>query len=244
MAYEKFYDLFTSRHSDNMSSEDGRQNRETGILNKLSLEALVIQDNMKSFFGFEADDDNPFGDIGDDAGGDDVFSDDGGSDDNPFGGIGDDSGDFSFDDLGDDSGDFFGGDSGEDQQKKKEEALKLDRAKAIKEDFDISRQIRADFPERFLAMQDIIANNISIVERTTPPSIEFSSVLSGMIDEYQKLKELISAYIEVMPKKPYDDIFATYVSFWSSMMRIKNLYLKITGTEEENEENMKKLAII
>lgn len=242
MNYEEFYNMFSTGGSGLVSGEDGKQNGEFD-LNNYSLESLALSDELSNFFiSMEAADDNPFADIGDD-GSEEPFADDsGGGDDNPFGGIGDDSGGFSFDDMGDDSGDFFG--DGDDKKQDKAKALKLDRAKAIKEDFDISRQVRADFPERFLAMKDIINTNITIVERTTAPNSDFGPILGGIIDEYQKLSELISAYIEVMPKKSYDDIFATYVSFWSTMMRIKNLYIKITGTEEEDKENMSKLAII
>lgn len=243
MNYEEFYNMFSTGGSNLVSGKDAKQNGEFNV-DKYSLESLVLSDELSNFFiSMEADEDNPFADIGD-GGDEEPFADDSGdqSDDNPFAGIGDDSGGFNFDDMGDDSGDFFG--DGDDKKQNKEKALKLDRAKAIKEDFDISRQIRADFPERFLAMKDIINTNITIVERTTAPNSDFAPVLGGIIDEYQKLSELISAYIEVMPKKPYDDIFATYVSFWSTMMRIKNLYIKITGTEEEDKENMSKLAII
>ena len=197
----------------------------------------------------EADDD-PFGDIGaddfgDDSGGGDMG--DSGGDDNPFGDIGGDDGgsggdpfggdDFDFDSASDDGGDIFGdGGDNENSEKEKQKALLLDRAKSIKEDFDISRQIRANFPKKFLELKKITLNNITLLERTVLQKVEYEDTLRGMVAEYERMYELIDAYISVMAKKTYEDIFATYVSIHTNLIRLKNLYIKITGLDKEEVE--------
>lgn len=243
MTDEKFYNLFINGDCGSDLKKDAKPCREEcrEIETKYSLENLAISKDLAKFYrGVSFEDDNPFGDIGDDSQ-DDTSS---GSDD-PFGDVGSDSGDdpFNFDDMEDNSDDFFS-DENNDNGEAKQKALTLDRAKAIKEDFDISRQIRDNFPDKFLAMRDIINNNILIVERTNPTSNDYNEVLIRLIEEYNKLNDLISTYIKVMPKKTYEDIFGTYVSFWTTMMKLKDVYLGITDTEEEDRDNMKRLSII
>lgn len=243
MTDEKFYNLFINGDCGSDLKKDVKTCRkERGEIEaKYALENLVISKDLAKFFrGVSFEDDNPFGDIGEN-------SQDGVQDDssNPFGDVGSDSGDdlFNFDDM-EDSGDDFFGDGNDDNGETKQKTLTLDRAKAIKEDFDISRQIRDNFPDKFLAMRDIVNNNILIVERTNPSSNDYNDVLVRLIEEYNKLNDLISAYIKVMPKKTYEDIFGTYVSFWTTMMKLKDVYLGITDTEEEDRDNMKRLSII
>ena len=252
--YEKFYNNFTNSDSIDNYASYAFESRETFDQSEID-KWVQVTSFRRSQIALEADDDNPFGDIGEDtggddfgAGGDDPFDADagGGDDTDPFGGIGedtggdpfgggDDSGGFDFDGASDDGGDVFGGgdQSEEEQQKAKEKAMLLDRAKSIKEDFDISRQIRANFPKKFLELKQIALNNINMLERTVLDKQEYDSVLHGMIVEYERMYDLLEAYIEVMAKKTYEDIFATYVSIHTSFIRLKNLYIKITGIDKD-----------
>lgn len=246
--YEKFYnsDFNSTSIVDNVTY--AFESRETFTESEINRFKYLNQFFQPSTISLEADDD-PFGDIGEDDGGMDA-----GADDNPFGDIGDVGGDdgggdpfggddggggFDFDSASDDSGDIFGDDGGgseEDAQKAKEKALLLDRAKSIKEDYDISRQIRANFPKKFLELKQIVLTNVNILERTVLDKQEYDETLRGMIVEYDRMYELIEAYLEVMAKKTYEDIFATYVSIHTSLIRLKNLYIKITGIEKDDIE--------
>lgn len=244
--YEKFVNRSTFSNSSKYNANNACESRETLTRGEIIERWLYINHNLGDLrrISLEADEDNPFGDIGegmDDApmdDGADPFASDGGmsgGDSDPFGGIGDDtSGGFDFDGASDDGGDIFGGD-GDDQRQQSKQVL-LDRAKSIKEDFDISRQVRANFPKKFLELKTIISNNLDRLRRTVLDKTEYESVLSGMIVEYERMEELIEAYIEVMAKKPYEDIFATYVSIHTNLIRLKNLYIEITGLDKKEVE--------
>lgn len=246
--YEKFYNNRAINSSTKYNATDVSESRETA--GKVSVAEFELMNSYtRRSISLEADDENPFGDIGDDTGtgtddfgGDDPFgSDDAGGETggDPFGDIGDDTGGFDFDSADDSTGDLFGDDSGNNNQnaeRERQKALLLDRAKSIKEDYDISRQIRANYPKKFLEMKNILLLNIDRMQRTILQNAEHEEVLSGMITECERLLELVETYIEVMAKKPYEDIFATYVSIHTSMLRLKNLYIKITGLEKEDIE--------
>lgn len=218
--------------------------------------SIMINGCYKYIIGMEAGDD-PFADVGadnaafgDDSGGSmdagDAFASGGddpfgsvGSDD-PFGG-GDDSSDpfgsIGGDDGGDPFGDMGGGEDSE--QKQASQQIKLDREKAIKEDYDLSRQIRSNFPKKFLKIKDIISNNVTILERTVIADEKFTPIITKMVDEYERITDIINTYLEVIPRKTYEDIFGTYVSVHSALMRLKKAYMKLTNFE--NPEVMKDL---
>lgn len=242
--YEKFVNNYTlsDRTVDNVTNAFG--SRETFTPREIA-QWEYVKNNLSKYntLSFEADDDNPFGDIGEgmDSGTDDVFADDSGTQDmgsDPFAGIGDDTGGFDFDTADDSNDDIFGGgdDNSDSEERNKQKALLLDRAKSIKEDYDISRQVRANFPKKFLEMKKILLSNIDKLERTVLDKTEYDDVLKGMVVECERMYELVEAYIEVMAKKPYEDIFATYVSIHTSMVRLKNLYIKITGLDKKEIE--------
>lgn len=254
--YEKFYNSGINSNSIDNNATYAFESRET--FNREEIEKFKYLDMFfgKKTISLEADD-NPFGDIGEDtgdmSGGDDPFAADagGGGDEDPFGGIGDvdtgggdpfggdDSGGFDFGSASDDGGDIFGGgdeQSQEQAEKEKQKALLLDRAKSIKEDYDISRQIRANFPKKFLDLKDIILVNINKAERTVLEKQEYESTLKGIVVEYERMYDLVEAYIEVMAKKTYEDIFGTYVSIHTNLIRLKNLYIKITGIDKKEIE--------
>lgn len=244
--YEKFINSPTLSTSTSNNVKNAFESRETFTSREIA-EWEYIENNLSNFksLAMEADDDNPFGDIGEgmdtgDTGAtaEDPFGgDDAGGGDNPFGNIGDDTGGFDFDGASDDGGDIFASDdNSNDNEKAKAKAMLLDRAKSIKEDYDISRQVRANFPKKFLEMKKILLSNIDKMERTVLDKMEYEEVLKGMIVECERMYELVSAYIEVMAKKPYEDIFATYVSVHTSMVRLKNLYIKITGLDKKDVE--------
>ncbi len=248
--YEKFHNSSTVNNSVKHYDSHAFESRETFTSGELEKYSFIDKFCKPSVISLEADDD-PFGDIGNDTGGmDDFGSDAGGGEDNPFGDIGegfddggdpfggDDSGGFDFDSASDDGGDIFGSDDSDSEaaKKAKQKALLLDRAKSIKEDFDISRQIRANFPKKFLELKKITINNINLIERTVLQKVEYEDTLRGLAAEYERMYELLDAYILVMAKKTYEDIFATYVSIHTNMIRLKNLYIKITGLDKDEVE--------
>lgn len=252
MFYEEFYNNMFNSNESSSGEIDAEKDKKrtlsfesTKIISSEEIDAiyplsnLSVSKRISRFYGLE--DDNPFADIGEDTGTDDT-----GGDDNPFGGIGDDTGDDGgfFDDLGDDSGDFFGDSGGDNEGEGKKNPLVLDREKSIKEDFSMSMQVRSNFPEKFLQLKDIINTNISIIERSVPETQDIQEVFSGLIREFQRTQELVDAYISVMPKKPYEDIFSTYVALWSTMKRLKDVFVKVTNSEELDEENIKELITI
>lgn len=243
--YEKFFN--SGIISDSVESYDSYAFESRETFTSREINEFEVINKFYPVKTISLEDDNPFGDIGSDDGGD-AFADDGGGGDNPFGDIGDglgdtsgadafgsDDGGFDFDSATDDGGDIFGdsGDGGDEAEKAKQKALLLDRAKSIKEDFDISRQIRANFPKKYLEIKDAIQTNIRKIERTVLDKVEYEDVLQGIVKEYERMYELIEAYIGVMAKKPYDDIFATYVSIHTNLLRLKNLYIKIAGLDKK-----------
>lgn len=249
IAYESVQDLSGLESESNLYFND---------LDKLfPINSVRINGNRNYIIGMEAEDD-PFGDIGqdnadfggtEDSGGDpfdagdafgsgdggdpfaDVGADSGGGD--PFGG---DGGDPFGDVGGGDSSDPFGGmgDDDQNQQNQASRQIKLDREKTIKEDYNLSRQIRQNFPKKFLMMKDIITNNITILERTVVTDERFDTIVAKMVTEYEKIYDLINTYLDIIPRKTYEDIFGTYVSIHSAMMRLKKSYLQLTNYDDPN----------
>lgn len=202
------------------------------------------------------DNNDPFADVGSSDNSSDPFggggSDAGGGSDDPFGGFGsDDGGGDPFGSIGADGGDGGGGSdpfgdmgdgSQDDEKKQASRQIKLDREKTIKEDFNLSRQIRQNFPKKFLLLKDIINNNISILERTVITDERFQTVVNKLVDEYEKITTIINAYLDVIPRKTYDDIFGTYVSVHSAMMRLKKIYIKMCNFDDPDAiEDMKEV---
>lgn len=247
IAYESIQDLSGLESESNLYFND---------LDKLfPINSIRINGDKNYIIGMEAEDD-PFGDIGqdnadfggtEDSGGNsfdagDAFGSGDGGD--PFADVGADSGGGDpFGDVGGgDSGDPFGGmgdDSGQDQQNQASRQIKLDREKTIKEDYNLSRQIRQNFPKKFLMMKDIITNNIAILERTVVTDERFDTIVAKMVAEYEKIYDLINTYLDIIPRKTYEDIFGTYVSIHSAMMRLKKSYLQLTNYD--NPDNIQAL---
>lgn len=243
IAYESVQDLSGLESKSNLYFND---------LDKLfPINSIRINGDKNYIIGMEAEDD-PFGDIGqdnadfggtEDSGessfdaGDAFGSGDGGD---PFADVGADSGGGDpFGDVGGgDSGDPFGGmgdDSGQNQQNQASRQIKLDREKTIKEDYNLSRQIRQNFPKKFLMMKDIITNNITILERTVVTDERFDTIVAKMVTEYEKIYDLINTYLDIIPRKTYEDIFGTYVSIHSAMMRLKKSYLQLTNYDNPDD---------
>lgn len=243
IAYESIQDLSGLESESSLYFND---------LDKLfPINSVRINGNKNYIIGMEAEDD-PFGDIGqdnadfggtEDSGGDsfdasDAFGSGDGGD--PFADVGADSGGGDpFGDMGGgDSGDPFGGmgdGSGQDQQNQASRQIKLDREKTIKEDYNLSRQIRQNFPKKFLMMKDIITNNITILERTVVTDERFDTIVAKMVTEYEKIYDLINTYLDIIPRKTYEDIFGTYVSIHSAMMRLKKSYLQLTNYDNPDD---------
>lgn len=243
IAYESVQDLSGLESESNLYFND---------LDKLfPINSIRINGDKSYIIGMEAEDD-PFGDIGqdnadfggtEDSGGSsfdagDAFGSGDGGD--PFADVGADSGGGDpFGDVGDgDSSDPFGGmgdDSGQNQQNQASRQIKLDREKTIKEDYNLSRQIRQNFPKKFLMMKDIITNNITILERTVVTDERFDTIVAKMVAEYEKIYDLINTYLDIIPRKTYEDIFGTYVSIHSAMMRLKKSYLQLTNYDNSND---------
>lgn len=247
IAYESIQDL------SGLESESNQYFKDLDTIYPIT--SVRINGNRSYIVGMEAEDD-PFGDIGqdnaafgDDSGGDgldagDAFGSADGGD--PFADVGSDSGDpfggGSSDTGGDPFGDMGGGDDpfggmGDDQSQQQNQAsrqIKLDREKTIKEDYNLSRQIRQNFPKKFLLLKDIITNNITILERTVVTDERFDKIVAKMVTEYEKIYELINTYLDIIPRKTYEDIFGTYVSIHSAMMRLKKSYLQLTNYDDQD----------
>lgn len=238
MIYEKLSDKFVSSDSNasgfknnvSIGFESSEEARLRGLLQR---KGYTIDFAMERFYkpnlidiSIEADDD-PFAGIGDDTGDDSPFADDGGdfggaTDDNPFGDIGgDDNGEFDF---GDDGG-------GEEDGGSKSKKLLLDRKKAIFAQFDISKQIRTNFPKRFLELKDKIASNVQIIERTVVDDIKYERLLKKLIKQYDKITDVIDAYCDNISEQTYDDIFGTYVQIHTNLLKIKRNYLEIVAPD-------------
>lgn len=221
-----------------------------GKLNYKSLEYGIetfVFNNPIKFLGLEdgfdfAGDDAPADDTGgDDSGGFDF----GGSDDSSSGGDdsgsfdfggGDDSsgGGFDFDSASDDSGDFFGSDDsdgGDDKKKAKE--IVLNRDEALDENYSIDKNIRKIFPQRFLELKDTISGNINIIEKAILNDEEYMDVLDGILEEYNYMNDMIDKFIDVITEKPYEEIFATYVTIHNSLTRLKKLYVSIVQKSDK-----------
>lgn len=238
MIYEKLRDSTTIFDSVIPNDETIRQSREEIRTLSIELESLKSLDFSYPIFalkiGLEADD-NPFGEIGDVEGSDpglDSGTDNSSTDDDPFGDIGG-----GFDNLEDNSQDIFGG--GEDSENNQKRKLELDRKKALKEEFDISRQIRVNFPKKFLQMHNIINTNIGILDRTIVDEPLYEELIKKLTIQFETVRKLIEAFISIMPKKTYEEIFSTYVSLYSKLVNLKGIYTKLTNTEDIAKEQLK-----
>ena len=212
------------------------------------------EDNPFDGFGEDSGgDDNSSDDSSDDSSGGDDWGDWGsddssGGDDNPFGGddSGGDSGGNPFDDGGDDSGgdffgssddssdDFFGGGDDDDEKKQKKKVIKLNRKKTIEDEHDMNKQVRAVFPKRFLELQDIIKANISMCERVVIQDSEHIELFDQVIQEYNRLGDIVDEYLNVIIDKPHDDIFATYFSIYANLSKLKDIYNELVGNVEKS----------
>lgn len=212
------------------------------------------EDNPFDGFGEDSGgDDNSSDDSSDDSSGGDDWGDWGsddssGGDDNPFGGddSGGDSGGNPFDDGGDDSGgdffgssddssdDFFGGGDDDNEKKQKKKVIKLNRKKTIEDEHDMNKQVRAVFPKRFLELQDIIKANISMCERVVIQDSEHIELFDQVIQEYNRLGDIVDAYLNVIIDKPHDDIFATYFSIYANLSKLKDIYNELVGNVEKS----------
>lgn len=212
------------------------------------------EDNPFDGFGEDSGgDDNSSDDSSDDSSGGDDWGDWGsddssGGDDNPFGGddSGGDSGGNPFDDGGDDSGgdffgssddssdDFFGGGDDDNEKKQKKKVIKLNRKKTIEDEHDMNKQVRAVFPKRFLELQDIIKANISMCERVVIQDSEHIELFDQVIQEYNRLGDIVDEYLNVIIDKPHDDIFATYFSIYANLSKLKDIYNELVGNVEKS----------
>lgn len=194
-------------------------------------------DDMSSY-----DNDAGFGDNNDTSTDDNPFGDDnqsGAGDDNPFdfgGDSNDDSGsdDDFFSGGDDDSNDFFGGgDDDDNQNKKPKKEVKLNRKEVLKQEFDINRQVRSVFPKRFLELQDVIKANISMCERVVIQDASHIDVFDQLIEEYNRLANIVDDYLSIIIEKPHDDIFATYFTIFTNLSKLKDIYNELVNNDEK-----------
>ena len=194
-------------------------------------------DDMSSY-----DNDAGFGDNNDTSTDDNPFGDDnqsGAGDDNPFdfgGDSNDDSGsdDDFFSGGDDDSNDFFGGgDDDDNQNKKPKKEVKLNRKEVLKQEFDINKQVRSVFPKRFLELQDVIKANISMCERVVIQDASHIDVFDQLIEEYNRLANIVDDYLSIIIEKPHDDIFATYFTIFTNLSKLKDIYNELVNNDEK-----------
>ena len=200
-------------------------------------DGIGTDDDMSSY-----DNDAGFGDNNDTSTDDNPFGDDnqsGAGDDNPFdfgGDSNDDSGsdDDFFSGGDDDSNDFFGGgDDDDNQNKKPKKEVKLNRKEVLKQEFDINRQVRSVFPKRFLELQDVIKANISMCERVVIQDASHIDVFDQLIEEYNRLANIVDDYLSIIIEKPHDDIFATYFTIFTNLSKLKDIYNELVNNDEK-----------
>lgn len=157
---------------------------------------------------FETNDfDNSDGDTGSsdndnifDSSSDDPWGDSGNNQDNPFGDIG-------------------GDDQGNDQQSKQGK-LVIDRKEILDRKFDMSRVVRKDFPNYIVKLQQVVTSAIDIIEKkAVHPDLNDSKI--SIVARYREVLKSIETYLTIIDSESYEDIFTTYVSFWSILNALK-----------------------
>lgn len=184
------------------------------ILTGLELYPLTKLVPSQTFlFGMEADDDNPFAGMFDgmDLEEEQPIDMEEGDQDNMFDEA--EGGDLFADDS--DAGAF--GDGGE---RKKEEDIELDREDMTKKKFDISKNVRASFPNKISKLKDITQVSIDIVEKlVVKPENEILRTKS--LQNYKKILEIIDKYIDIIHLETYENIFIKYVELWTLLSKQK-----------------------
>ena len=222
------YDKIRNENKVSNNTVGNEEDSDTSIINQRH---NVIDINVFKAFPFNQialeDDSNPFANlddsIPDDTSSDDMFDDE--SDDDG-GSVFDDSND---DPFGSDDSGIFGDsdDGGEEGSGGKKTAIPiLDRQKAIKEKFDLSKIIRKDFPGYIYSLQSIIKTSIDILERRNVEK-EMQKAKEKVISQYRETLASIEEYISVIDNEKYEDIFTMYVQFWTVLNKLKPVSEKI-----------------
>lgn len=222
--------------------------------NKTNIENHIIPDNMKSiderieillgmesynikainsfddiininFVGLEAED--PFADMNEESdfsSADDTANVDDESMQQDIGG------EDPFADLGE-GGDWSeGGDNTEGGSKPKKE--EISRKEAIKEVYNVSKNIRKILPKNFRVLKLQINACIKVLDYTNVKE-EHAKFIDLLITRYRVLEKLIDDYLGIIDTEMYEDILTKYISFYTIMVKLKSIYKKIVESDEK-----------
>lgn len=230
LAYEKIYNnvkdnsnkLSDTPSTGSTESYSGRDYEKVDgfsflIDTNFSLESIELTKSLS--VGLEEE--NAFDGIGEDLGGEESSGDDpfGGSDEDPFESNTDDP--FSDENFDNPFGDA------EDGEKKQRQKLTISREEILNSKFDMSKIVRKDFPSYILKLKDIVNTAIDIIDRRqVHPDLNEGKL--SIIERYRQVHKSIESYLKVIDSESYEDIFTTYVNFWTILNRLKkaanNLY--------------------
>lgn len=222
LAYEEIYNISKNR-TNKPSYTPSTEHAESVIRRDIKidgLETLIITNfperdlliNEEYFIDIGLEEDNAFDGIGDDLGD---------SDNDVFGESGDDPFDSNNDDpFGDDSDFDPFKDSGENEEGKPKKELTISRKEILDNKFDMSKIVRKDFPDYIYKLKDVVRSAIDIIDRRQVHS-DLSEVKMEIISRYRKTLNAIESYISILDSEAYEDIFTTYVKFWTILNKLK-----------------------
>lgn len=184
-----------------------------------ALESLTLSKKHYRLAGLE--DENAFDGIGDDLGSSDEdsgFGDEPDNNDDPFATT-NDGGDDPFSGGGDNP---FGGDfdDNNDEDRENRKPLTISRKEILDQKFDMSKIIRRDFPDYILRLKDVTTTAIDIIERRQV-HVDLNDAKKDIVTRYREVLKAIDAYLTIIDSEAYEDIFTTYVNFWTALNKLK-----------------------
>lgn len=182
-------------------------------------DSLKIKKAKSKLFSLEAEDDDPFADLGDglDDGDSGLVDGGGGSDDVSFDSF-DDSSDSIF-------GDDFGSDlSGEDGGEAKGKALQVSRSDLLDESHNLGMYVRRVIPKKIKSLIDIIDYNIEVINKDIEENGNNFEDFLMLKESYQEVKNFIKEYLDIIDSKTFEDIFSDYVVFLSLIDKVNDMY--------------------
>lgn len=189
------------------------------------LKSLKLVENKERLYSFEADEEDPFADLGDGLENTDSLP---SSDATNFG----DNDDVSFDSFEDTSGSIFGDDFGtdmsdEDSDGTKSKALEVSRLDLLDESHNLGIYVRRVIPKKIFALIDNIDFNIEVVNKGIQ---KYGKSLDDFIlikESYSDIKDNINEYLEIIDSKTFEEMFSDYVVFLSLIDKVNDLYYNL-----------------
>lgn len=184
-----------------------------------ALESVTLSKKHYKLAGLE--DSNAFDGIGDDLGSseeDSGFDNEPDNNDDPFATT--DDGDDPFSGGGDNPFDSNSGFGDEENDEEKKKPLTISRKEILDQKFDMSKIIRRDFPDYILRLKDVTSTAIDIVDRRQV-HMDLNEAKKDIVDRYREVLKAIDAYLTIIDSEAYEDIFTTYVNFWTALNKLK-----------------------